>query len=187
MTTFRDKLLEWLDATEADVADVGSTKVFVAVIGAAGLLMSGATVFGDLTRTVFPNAGAVQHVNLVHRKANELAAPVAQAEGATLPPPTVAKRTLRSRLFYLVFAAGFLALTLYEGIAGWFNWHRDTGFHVLGFGHFTNNIPWFAFFLFVAVCAVVLGLVCLAGLIWRTHTPRWAMSVIERTPLGVYR
>ena len=94
MTTVRDKLLEWLDATEADLADVGSTKVFVAVIGAAGLLMSGATVFGDLTRTVFPNAGAVQHVNLVHRKANELAAPVAQAEGATLPAPTVATRIL---------------------------------------------------------------------------------------------
>jgi hypothetical protein len=187
MTTCRDVVLEWLDALEEDVSDLGSTKVFVAVVGAAGVLLSGGTVVGDLTRTVFPNAGAVQHVNLVHHKAFELAMPAAQAVGATLAPPTVAKRGLRSRLFYLVFAGAFLALSLYEGIGGWFNFHRDRGFRVLGLGHMTHNIPWFVFTLVLVLSFFALALVCAAGLTWRSRTPRWAMSVLERTPLGAYR
>jgi hypothetical protein len=181
-----DTLLYWLDAIEEDVGDANSMNVFVAAIGAVGVTMSGATVLGDMTRKVFPHAGAVQHVNLVHRRAFDLAAPVILAVGTTLPERAIALRRARSRRLYLIVGIVALAFSLYQGIGGWFNWHRDSGYRVPFIGHVTHNIPMALLTLTLAITGFVIAVVCAVAMVRRDRSPRWVMYFVERTPLGLY-
>ncbi len=187
MRTFRSTISDWIADLEDDVGGTDSTKVFVGAIAVVGIFFTGATALGDVTRKVFPSAGCVQRANTVRKRSYALAAPVAGAVGVELAKPRRVVRGLRSRWFYFVVGSLALAFSLEEGIGGTFNYLRNSGFRVLGLGHFRHSIPIYSITMLLSVSAFVVAVVCVVAMVWRRHTPRFAAYTIERTPLGVYR
>jgi hypothetical protein len=103
-----------------------------------------------------------------------------------LPKPVPIRR-LRSRWFYFVTGAIALTFSLYVGIGSTFNYLRNSGFNVLGLGHFRHNIPIFSINMLLSVAAFYIAVVCAVAIFARSRTPRFSSAVIEHTPLGVYR
>jgi hypothetical protein len=186
MKPIRSSLSDWIADLEDDVGGTESTKIFVGAVAGIGVLFTGASALGDLTRKVFPNAGRAQRAATVRKRSYALAGPVATVVGATLPKPAPIRR-LRSRWFYFVAGAIALTFSLYVGIGGTFNYLRNSGFHVLGLGHFRHNIPIYSINMLLSTAAFSIAVVCAVAIFARSRTPRYVSSVIEHTALGVYR
>ena len=87
MSYLRERVSVWTADLEDDLADPGSTYVFVPSVMGAGILVSLGILLGDLRRALFGKAGEARQDIRVRRAARSLVVPIAAAIGAELHHP----------------------------------------------------------------------------------------------------
>ncbi|MGH2753157.1 MAG: hypothetical protein ACRDLB_01875 [Actinomycetota bacterium] len=171
------KLFVWLSDLEDDLDDNGQTLVFVPSIMGAGILVSLGILVGDAFRRLMPGTGAARRSKSVRRRVLGLVTPLATT--LDLDPPTmpVPRRRLRTRRFYAALFVVAVTLALYVAIGSTANYLRS-------YGPF-SGVAWMEILAMASsILFLATGVVGLSIAIGYPSVPRWARSLIDRTPLG---
>jgi len=177
MSRWHGRALSWTADLEDDLGEERSARVFVPSIMGAGILASLAIMLLDGVRALNPRTAPGRRRALVRRRATRMVTPVAAAIGASLPPAPALRRRLRRRRTYAALFAVSTTTSIYVAIGSTANFLRPGGY--------LEGVVWMQLLASLASLLFLgIGVVALALVLRYPRGPRWALAMVDHSPLG---